>query len=210
MAHTFTLGERVRVKVQCSCGDQKAINTFHYVVTSVVNAGLTDVQLANYFDDEFSQWYVPLIAENAVYDHVSVGRYWPTPPTAEEINNDSTAPGQVGNGPALPRQCCGIFTKTTRFIGRKYRGRAYVPFPGEGSNDLLGVPVAAYLTALGNLASEATIVQNPAVGVDGLTLEPILQAGGDPTAINYTLITGSIIRNRWATQRSRGSYGSAP
>lgn len=118
----------------------------------------------------------------------------------------STGVGFAGGlaGDVLPTQTAGLITKRTAVPGRRGRGRAYIPFPTESYNDANGLPTNAYMTPAGALAF--SISQSVLVGtlIDGNYLDPVIlhrDTGGTSD------ILATLARQKWATQRRRGSYG---
>jgi len=114
---------------------------------------------------------------------------------------DDTGLGSGTASDPLPMQTCGIITKYTLAGGPGFRGRAYIPFPGEADNDAANDPGVAYFGKLGALATVMQAVQT-VVGAGGTTpLQPVIYHRGSGGADD---ITNCIARSYWATQRRRG------
>lgn len=114
----------------------------------------------------------------------------------------------VNDSELLPRQVCGMFTKTTALAGRHGRGRMYVAFPPEsGNNAALAVPEDSYMATLDALAAQLTTPNTVFTGTSmTLTLDPQL-VGRILGVPFFEPIIGRIPRQKWATHRTRGSYG---
>lgn len=207
-------------RVWCHTADQAAVNVRYWRVDSHTGNGGNLAQLAALLNAALDDDYKGLLSVGATYRGVQVQRVWPTPPTVAESNVTTAGVGLVA-GDMQPKQVSGLITFTTGLAGRKYRGRLYVPFPGEASNAVLGVPVAAYVTGLTNLGSLYTASYSPGAGADTSFVQPIiptrvLRAGtggttGKPPIYDlnggYNRVIASFARPFWATQRRRGDYG---
>jgi hypothetical protein len=203
MTANLITGHIWQVRIYCKSTDQVAINVLHYQVTAQTGTLKTDGDLAARMDAVFGPVYQPVLGSAAEYRGVGVQRISPIPPTVEVLENIQADVGG-GAGDLLPRQVCGLITKRTLLAGRRYRGRAYIPFPSEGLNDTDGTPTGAYLT---NLLAVANAMEAPVVvGVapNETTLTPIIwhRATSD-----FDVIVECTTNDKWATQRRRGSYG---
>lgn len=124
---------------------------------------------------------------------------FPLPGVAVSDAMGSSAP------PGLPGQVSGIFTKTTLYSGKAYRGRCYIPFPASVYQDTDDTPTNAYKSGLLNIATDL-ISTNTVVGASmgQVTLTPVIY---NRTSKETTVITGANIRKYWATQKRRGNLG---
>jgi len=202
-------GDIYFVKVYCSAGDQLAVNTLHYSMTDKVGT-VTDVDFLNHWVG-MAAWPIAwkaLLSDDATFRGTQVGRIFPKPPTRPNHTITGAGVGTVV-GEILPRQVSGIISHQTDFAGPRYRGRVYVPFPSEASSEaVLGTPVAAYVTALDTLGAilQATQAITPG-GANSINAHPvILHRDAEPPEVSF--IVESFGREKWATQRRRGSYGS--
>jgi hypothetical protein len=112
----------------------------------------------------------------------------------------------TGGSTALPKQTAGLITLRSSVVGKKNRGRQYVPFPATASDQGAGVPTLLYLAdliPLGAALRNVTVVGDagPANTAD---FSPIIWKKGSPT---HAFITSMVVRRAWATQRKRGDYG---
>jgi len=203
MPVTLALNDVVRLRVACYTANQQGVNVCHFQVTTVVGTGQTDAQVAGAFDTALAARYKAVLSVAARYRGVSIQRILPLPPTYPQIVTTSDGVGTVA-GDMMSTQTSGIVSAKTEFAGPKYRGRAYIPFPGEASNDANGLPIAGYVTDLEDIGDE---LYTPVViggGGNTVTLTPCIYHRATATV---TKIDGYTARAKWATQRRRGSFG---
>lgn len=201
----FALNQIWQLRVACYITGQAAINTFHYKV-GALNGAPKDVDVIDVFDNALAPLYKTLLNANAHYRGVSLSRVFPAPRTKPVVRVVNDGPGVVA-GDLLPSQVCGIISATTDFAGPKYRGRAYIPFPGEVDNLVGAVPTATYVASAQLLANKVFgqwLGIGLVAGVNDVTLDPVIF---HRTGATSDLITGSKSKAAWATQRKRGAYG---
>lgn len=197
------LGDVYAVRLFTALGDQAAVNVRHYRVTTQQGTGATDAEIAAAMALIYPPAMKNMLVSAANYHGLNVQKIFPLPPTVAVPSSVGAGPGLDTSEP-LPRQVSGIITLRTAFAGRRYRGRIYIPFPGELANDPNGVPSVAYVTGLVALAN--------------LVLPPVVAgAGGNTSTLTSVLfhrdtnttdaITNAVAQSKWATQRRRGSYG---
>jgi len=194
----------MEVKVYCTFGDQTSVNVLHYLVATKAGAGATAGQIAGAISTKIHGEYKACMSADAVFWGVGAARIFPVA-SPQAVTNANQGVGSDA-GDALPRQVCGLITKVTPFAGRKFRGRVYVAFPSELSNEDEGKVTGTYKTTLGVLGQAL---------IDPVTADP---GGGNTNELvpiiwhkeseTYTIITGYLARERWATQRRRGDYGN--
>jgi len=190
------------VRVACITEDQAAINVLNYKIGTVVGGGVTDADAAATFDALFAPLYKALLSEEAEYYGVAVQRFFPTPRTVAIPIVASRGAGSV-TGDMLPGQVSGIISLVTDFAGRKYRGRMYIPFPGEADN-VDHIPTSSYETRLNSLAVAVVTPVVVTAGGDSAEFRPQIYHRGTSTSDS---ITGSNSKRLWATQRRRGDFG---
>lgn len=200
---TLALNDLLEFKVYCSLGAQLAINVLHYRVTAITGASTTTASAAARLEFLIQAEYKALLVALATFRGVGVKRLFPSTPTIEEFSSIASGLGDVGGDP-LPKQSAGIITKQTGLAGRANRGRMYIPFPGEDSNDGDGDPTAAYVGDLGALAAILEVPQTVGTAPNDATIQPILYHRLDGS---FTFLTNFLPRNKWGTQRRRGDYG---
>jgi len=193
-------------------GTQTALPRRHYRVAGMAGTGPTQTQIATAIDALIAPLIKPTLVITARYRGSMTARVFPVPRVVTSNITANAGDGIVAGDP-LPGQVSGIITLRTLNAGRKYRGRFYVPFPGEADNAPTGVPTGSYQTALDTLGT-ALVQTIVGVGSGGNTanLEPVLAkftyANHEVQSVQTFLLDSRIGRPRWATQRRRGNYGA--
>jgi hypothetical protein len=200
-------------------GDQAACNVRYYLLVSHAGNGASQDAVAAAIDAEVATDLKPLMSSAAEYLGSTTQRVWPTPPTVASFLQTARGFGAVTGDP-LPKQVSGLIMLRTEFAGRKYRGRMYVPFPGEADNDATTKPSAGYQARLVTLGNSLVADVNAGAAPDTSVLQPGLPGRtktpvpGDPDRFTYPLngtfvpfIDNFGLRTIWATQRRRGDFG---
>lgn len=200
------IGDDYQVKFYCKCVPQIGINIRHFAITGQVIAQ-PEQELADMISTRFATKYKALLGSFSTYfgclTQKLVAGLWVTQATSKLGN------GIGSNGETLPMQVAGIVTLKTLTPGRRGRGRAYIPFPGEMGNDgTLSAPApnAAYLANLVLLGNDFDSVVLPGVTVPGNTIT-LAGAIFHRSTTTFTDIVGITAQAKWATQKRRGSYG---
>jgi len=195
------VGDVYQVKLYSLLGQQAGINVLHYSVTTLGGTGASDFEIGQAMAAALPTTYKALLSASASYRGLGIRKILPTL-SIETYNVTAQGAGGVA-GEALPKQISGLITLRTTVPGRAFRGRVYVPFPGEGDNDTDQTPTAGYITRLGNFAGTLiTTVTAGGANSNQLRLGVFHRVGGAITVCNDTTA-----RDRWATQRRRGDYG---
>lgn len=199
------VGDVYKMAVVCAFGVQRSVNVRHWRVTAVTGAGRSDSQIAIALSTVFAPLWKNLMNVNAAWTNLFVQKVRPLPAAIPRLTNADAGAGLVAGDP-LPPQTCGLIALQTALAGRSFRGRIYVPFPGEAHSGVDGMPVGAYLAALDNLAVALTTARVVASGGDSVSFQPVI----------YNAATGATtdiaeyrVRIVWATQRRR-SFASKP
>jgi hypothetical protein len=203
MGHAFALNEIYEVRPICYTNDQVGLSVLHYQVIAIGVGTVEDGDFADQLSTILGPLYGQLISEQAEYLGVEVQKVWPLPRLDAQSSDLNNTPGVIA-GDTLPTQSCGLIRKRTGFAGKHNRGRMYVPFPSENDNDVDGQPTAPYLVSLANLAAALEVSFVVTVGIDSVTLEPVIY---DRVAHTTTGITHMPRQDQWATQRRRGDQG---
>jgi hypothetical protein len=203
MAIELELADIIRVRIASYTPSQVGINTAHFVVVMKAGVGATTQQVAETLDVALEARYKAVLSVGARYRGVSVQRVHPGGVTVPSATSDNDGPGAVA-GDMLATQVSGIVSSRTDLAGPRYRGRVYIPFPGETDNQATGVPSAAYVTAIEDLAEELFTPFTAGAGGNTVTLDPVVFHRDTNSG---TAITSFIARTVWATQRRRGAYG---
>jgi len=175
------------------------------VVTATTAPSVSDQNFADQLATFIQGNYAALLSTLATFWGVSVQAVPPTAPSPPANSAGAPVPGTAA-GDMLPSQTSGIITLRTAAIGRRNRGRVYVPFPAEADSSPQGRPTVGYIGRLGNLAAQLTLPLTIAAGGGTAIVEPVIYHRLD-TPPTSTFITAAVARPLWATQRRRGDYG---
>jgi len=194
----------LEVTVVCRLEPQTAMNVYHYRASAIITGGATLGEIVSAIDSAFKPVMRPLVNPAATYRGVFM-RDLTSPFDRPAFTIDGSSVGTGTAGDLLPQQTCGLVTKYTQFGGRAFRGRTYVPFPGEADNEADNSPSAAYQAKLATLAT-LILASQVVVGVTGsTTIVPVIYHVGTGGAND---ITETKARSEWATQRRRASRGA--
>lgn len=193
-----------KVSLYSTLGSQLAVQRCFFTITELAG-NPDDGTLGNSAETALGAKLKDCMVADASFRGIGVQRVWPSPKTRERYFINLQGAGNVVT-PPLPKQVSGLITLRTDFAGRRYRGRTYVPFPGEIDSDgVEGRPTANYvarLDILGNFWSSVLAIAN---GGDTASGVPVLWHEG---LVVGTPITADNGRPYWATQRRRGDYGA--
>lgn len=190
----------VRVSVLCRVGTRDAYNIWYFVASGTTGVGtITYDDLATTWKTLAEAVYPGVMSPSGTLIGASVNRAFPAPPTPSINAGDSDLPGLI-TGDVMSRQTCGAVTKRTELAGKAYRGRAYIPFPSEASNDADGNPTNGYRTAVATLCGSFCAAQTITVGTATIILYPIIYHKATST---YTVVSSFNVRTYWTTQRRR-------
>lgn len=201
----MAVGDLYETKIFCVQGNQLAVNVNHFVTTAEAGTGVGPSTVALRFDNLVSAAMKALLSDRAQYYGVSA-RQLSVTQSVEYFNAGGQGPGVVAGGP-IARQVSGIITKQSTLPGRANRGRMYVPFPGEDSEDDPDPkPNAAYVADLATLATALITPWTAISGLNSSTFKWVVKHAG---VLTYVDIATTRQNQKWATQRRRGSYGQA-
>lgn len=205
MAFTIVVGGVVRHVAYCAIAGQVSVTKRDWQCTSMSGgSSMASADIIDALSLMVAPLYSDAMSQNAQYYGSQL--YYQTPVGAKP-RPDSTRAGTTDGVELvglLPTQTCGLVSLYTDTLGKTGQGRMYVPFPAQNQMDDNGTPVALYLTVLGNLGlahtTNKTIISG---GVTGVFTPVLYVPGGVPPKpiIKY------IVRDAWATQRRRGSFG---
>ena len=145
---------------------------------------------------------------NAQYRGLGVRKIWPHPLTVEAVSTFAGGAGNVAGDP-LPFQVAGIATKKTNLPGKSFRGRVYLPFPSEASNDVDGNPTMGYGTLAQTFLAAVQLsyiisATPPAPPGDNASFTPCVWSR---KLLQGTFTIAHAFKDKWATQRRRGDFG---
>lgn len=210
MATPAAAGQLWRSVVYARCGDQLGINVRHFQVISI--AGAPDMELIiPVVDDLIGSVLKNCMSEDAEFLGVTWQHINATPVLIPLTDPTGAGAGTVPSA-VLPRQTSGICTLRSTTVGRAFRGRIYVPFPGTGTNMVVdgeSRPTADYVTDIGLyglIFVGLALYAEPLTPTNNIELQGVVVASGATVAT--TQLDSVLPRPRWATQRRRGSYGA--
>lgn len=196
-------GDILQVRFVAHCRDQVGQFIRHYGIDTLVGIlYLEDVAAS--LSASIGPLITPLMNNQAFYQGAMVRRIYPVPLSIEVEDNSASGNGTAGVQ-ALPLQVSGIITLRTILAGRTHRGRAYIPFPAEDSNEGEGIPTVGYAANLETLGDKLDDTLTAGTVPNTCDLVPLIFHRSNPA--NPTNIVAHTTRRRWATQRRRGSYG---
>lgn len=204
MAETLAVGQTYLAVSVMLQQQQTAIQRRYFRCTATTGTGATTADAANLLDTTLGPVYIGLINNNASYLGTSVRKVsLPGPFLAAAVSVLNAGVGTAG-AIAQAKQTAGLIRFRTDFIGKKQRGRAFVPFPASADDAGNGVPTAGYMTRLNNLASQIILPFVAGAGVNTATLNACLFV---PKTGAFSPITFGLGYPAWATQRRRGDFG---
>lgn len=205
MATFLAVGDYLQFRMWSTQAEQASVSTFNYHVTSIGSGSPTDFSQLALFCASADSLYKAILQNNANYNGTEcriLGRLLPPIAVADTAGAGAGTGGAVG----LPRQSTGMTTWYSNFAGSANRGRTFWPFPPTTDDINNGVPSAAYLTDLENLAVALWNQFTTA----GLVIAPmVVLSRVNPAALQSSVIDHWENRPKWATQKRRGSYGRA-
>lgn len=196
----MAIGDVYKLSVVGNFGlGQTFVNTFHYRQENFV-LGAEAEDLANQWLTDVMPLYLPLLMSSSVVQTIEVRQVTGDPLTGFDL--PVVQPGTIA-GEQLPPQSAPLISWRTSVLGRRNRGRSYLPAPSEGTQ------TAGSLSA-GYIATAEAF----AVGVKQLLVLAVLQwqfviygkacPDCDPVRTeNIIPVTSHIIRADIATQRRR-------
>lgn len=197
------MGDVVETKVYNLLDDQLGINVRHWQVGAVTGPGAQLSEAATALEIAVEPAYKALMAGPTSFR--GVGARVIDPALSLEVFSNTLTGLAAGGITPLPKQVAGFISFRTDTAGRRGRGRLYIPFPSTDHVEPDGNPTAAYLgivQLLANTYSQTLTVMGGGGG--SAVLSPVLW--GRALKIP-TLITRTVVPDRFATQRRRGDFG---
>jgi len=206
MSVILSAGDRLEVRTYCQDGEQGSVNTVFYRIVAVTGT-VTDADAATAFDSVISGPLKNLLYDNAVYQGVAVRVANRLPLPVAALANGGAGAGNAG-AIGLPRQTCGLLDFRTPIAGPGGRGRWYMPFPSASDNETFGVPKGSYVTDLSAFGAAllGVVLIGALVGGGSADVAFVLWSRKNAAMRAIDATFGS---TRWATLRSRGSFGRA-
>lgn len=205
MAFNIVVGGVVRHVMYCTIPGQISVTKRDWQCTSIAGGANVPAQaVVDDFDTAAGTAFGDAMSNDAQYYGSQLYYQTPVGPPPRPVTSIAGATAGVDISPLLPTQTCGLVSLYSDFLGKAGQGRVYVPFPAISSQDTNGTPTPLYNTVVQNIG---TFLTTPRVVVSGgisATFVPSLYIpGGSPPK---PLISFQV-RDAWATQRRRGSFG---
>lgn len=200
----MAVNDILEVRFASMCDGQLGLNVRHYEITAEVLGGATLQEIADGLDAIFSPLVRPLMHNTALWWGTGARHFRPLPISTEFSCIANQGAGNIA-GDRMPRQVAGLISLRTAQAGRSGRGRLYIPFPGEASNDIDGTPTLAWNTLAQTLATAVKATQTIVGAGTSTTLKPVVWSRAQNQ--RYAILT-TLVRTNWATQRRRGSFGA--
>jgi hypothetical protein len=197
----IAVGDTLQLRIACRQAGQNGMNVLHYRVSAVVGA-MDLIMTRDQFDTLAAPLYKAVMTANADYYGVAVRRLVPNP-SLEFTTSASTGPGTVA-GDSAPKQASIVVTKRSATPGRGFRGRMYIPFPGDAATFSDGSPTPAYVTLVDGIALALLTNLTLISGANSVSLIPAILHRATTTV---TDMVGYEVRKRFGNQRRRGDYG---
>jgi hypothetical protein len=169
------VGDSFRIATVGKLFNQAVVNTFYYQQTTNNASGASD--FSQLFDALDSNIFPPLascVTADVTWGVAEIRRMVipPAAPTGEDF--DMNRFGGIAT-PTLPPANCVVIRRKTGFLGRKYRGRIYVP----------GIP-SAWVTN-GQLTNATGLIAFD--NLAAVLRQPIASGGANPTTFTPVLAT---------------------
>jgi len=201
----LAVNDVLEIRLVSSVQSQVAINILHARVTGITAGSASEMEAAQRADVLIAPAMKGVMSSTATWRGIGLKKIRPLPVGNEATNVGLTGAG-TNIGDMLPKQTSGLISLYSTQTGRNGRGRVYIPFPAEGSNEANSTPAAAYNVSL------ETICTLLLAGFTVTGLMPggtaTVQFGVFSKALNaFAALTAAICKDAWATQRRRGDFG---
>jgi hypothetical protein len=214
MSIPLVVGDFLEWTIVTHLNDQVGINVFHARVAAPLGGTPNDVDTLSGLDNLAAPIWKALMCTPTIYRGSMLRIIRAGAPFAPVVYTGNSGTGTFAGSPG-PSQARGLISWQTAFAGRSYRGRTYLPFPGQGANTADGLPNNGYLGALSAVIT--MITTNPLViTASGQTTRLIFgiyhrrapkPPATTPLAGTMTDIVAGRRSLQWATQMRSGSYG---
>lgn len=198
------VGDIHEAKVVCYCNPQIGLNILYFRISASTAPEPTEAEIGTRIDELLAPLYKGCLAPTASYRGLYIRRVNPPSLAAPIVINPSSGAGTLGTS-VCPTQVSGLITWYTGFMGRAFRGRAYIPFPPVEGVNTTGTPNATYhtpLTALATAIASGIVVTGAGGGV--CTLSVGVYHRGTNT---ITDASSWVAHYRFANQYRRSDFG---
>jgi hypothetical protein len=196
----MSIGDVYKLSVVGTYGSgQQFVNTFHYRQEALI-IGNSPEDLAAKFEDIVLTGYAQLLAAPNVVNTLEVRQITGDP--LEAFDGPVEVQGDRAGDP-LPPQVSPLISWRTGLIGRRNRGRTYLPAPVE-NDQVAGELSVTYLEGMQNVADSMIALSNGLVTAWQLVIYGAPNPDVDPPlAENIVPVTSAVMRRDLATQRRR-------
>jgi len=199
VATSVGLSDVLEVRAYCNDQTQNGINVLHYAVTSIVGVPLTDQQIADVVSATLAGGYKPYMPAQANYAGITLQIVNPIP--APRVRSVIAAgPGAVAGDSLPPEVTLKVGTRAA-VVGRRGRGRSFLPFWGESDNDINGRPNAGAQASASGWAALAYNTITTAVGANSVVISPIIWSKNFAPARNF--VTSVQVPAVWTHMKRR-------
>lgn len=211
MALSLLVGDVLAFRVWCTLDNQASVNTYNYLVGSVVGGGITDQNASDAFDTLINAFYKGITTTSVLYQGVQtyfIRRTFGSLPAPVK----SVANGGFGlqAPPTLPPNTAAIMKYNTFERGPGGRGRVYLPFIASLLSSAFGTFTVAMDVAVNSLASALLSPLVVTSGGNSATLIWSLVARHpSPAPVTTRQIIGAQSAGIFGQMHKRGSYGRA-
>lgn len=205
MALPVAAGDILSVAAVCQnpINTQIAINTIYYQVSTIAGGGITDLNIASFFNAQLAPSYKAALGDQAIWRGVMTRIVTRVPLPVFTFDNTLAGIGTAGT-PMAPSQTAALITWYTNLAGRGGRGRTYIPFPSTTGMDNNGEMTPAYKTLLNDIAAAWVGTATVVIGPNSAVLGKVIYHRKTKTGTPVTLV---VTHSSWATQRRRGDLG---
>jgi len=202
----LTLNTTYRVRLYTHMSPQIGINVFFVRIRDIVSGAPTQLTLMDDIWSETASNYADLLTDSAQVYGIDCAQDYPNISQAADHRDSTPLTGTAGSKPC-PSQVCGMFTKLTGTAGPKGRGRTYISFPDnvDVTASSKPIPTTGYMTRLGIVAADLVAYRSISGAAGTAVIEFVI---GPPNQAAKKVTTGAVARQKWATHRSRGTYGA--
>lgn len=214
MSIPLIVGDLLEWTIATHLNDQVGINVFHARVAAPLTGTPNDADTLNGLDNLAAPLWKSAMCTPTVYRGSMLRLIRAGSPFAPVVYTGNTGTGTFAGSPG-PSQARGLISWQTALAGRSFRGRSYIPFPGQGANTADGLPNNGYLAVLTTIISLITTNPLP-ITVSGQTArlifgiyhrKPPTPPATIPLAGTITDISAGRRSLQWATQKRSGSFG---
>jgi hypothetical protein len=213
MATQIVVGDILTCRAWTQLDEQGAVNSYDVECISITGAGVTDLQLAQFFDADMGTYvfYKALCPATVEYRGIQV--YFLQRSGGVLVNPVSTiANAGVGGaaGNPLPRNTCPILKRATNLRGPAGRGRVFLPFAAQIFCASNGRPTVAMDTLVNSYASNLITLWVVGSGPNTSSFSHILthRPKGGPVTSRGAIITCESA-DKFGQMHKRGDYGRA-